>query len=142
MTKKQPKKFDRLGVDRLGRIPLHYAANEGRQHDAKLLLENGADPNATDDDARTPLHFAAQSGMLEMVTLLLSHGAEVNALDSNGNSPLSNAVFSCTGEGGLIAALRSAGADPFQENNHGISPIGLARVIANRDVGQFFADLP
>jgi hypothetical protein len=106
------------------------------------LLANGADPNAKDDDAWTPPHFAAQSGALEMVTLLLSYGAEVDPLDSNGNSPLSNAVFACTGDGNLIAARRAVGADPFRKNNYGVSSIGLARDIANTNVGQFFADLP
>lgn len=142
MTKKQPKRTERPGVDRLGRTPLHYAANEGRTRDAASLLTERADPNAKDDNGFTPLHFAAQSESLEIAKLLLANGAEVDAGDSNGSSPLLRAVFACSGEGSLIIALRSAGADPLKENNHGVSPLSLARDIANFDVGQFFSDLP
>jgi len=44
--------------------------------------------------------------------------------------------------GGLIALLRSHGADPHAENKHGVSPVSLARTIANYDIAQFFKDLP
>jgi ankyrin repeat protein len=142
MTKKLPKRRERPGVDRLGRTALHYAANEGRLQDAAALLESGADPNARDDNGFTPLHFAAGAANHEVAKLLLAAGADVNAADSDGNSPLSNAVFSCKGEGSLIDTLRAAGADPYQENNHGVSPIKLARDIGNYDVEQFFSDLP
>jgi uncharacterized protein len=142
MTKKQPKKLERVGVDRLGRTPLHYAANEGRARDIELLIEAGSNLNATDDNGCTPLHFAAQSGNIKVVALLLLNGADVNALDLNGNSPLADAVFSCSGDGTLISALRSAGADPFKQNNYGVSPISLAREIVNCDVAKFFSDLP
>jgi ankyrin repeat protein len=142
MARKRPKQTERPGVDRMGRTPLHYAANEGLHEEARRLLEGGADVNASDDNGWTPLHFAAQSGSLEIAALLLASGARVEALDSDGNSPLGQAVFSCTGDGALIAALRAAGADPFKENHHGISPIALARDIGNYDVEQFFADLP
>jgi ankyrin repeat protein len=141
MTKKQPKKLDRPGVDRLSRTPLHYAANEGLHDEAARLLEGGADPNARDDNGWTPLHFAAQSGALEIATWLLARGAEVDAPDSNGNTPLSTAVFYCKGDGALIAALRAGGADPYKANSHGISPIEVARD-SNDDVERFFADLP
>ena len=142
MARKPSKQAERPGVDRMGRTPLHYAANEGLYEEALRLLEGGADANASDDKGWTPLHFAAQSESLEIAALLLAHGAGVDALDSDGNSSLWRAVFSCTGEGALIAALRAAGADPFKENHHGISPIALARDIGNDDVEQFFADLP
>ena len=142
MARKSPRRVERPGVDRMGRTPLHYAANEGLYEEALRLLEGGDDANASDDNAWTPLHFAAQSGSLEIAALLLANGARVDALDSDGNSPLGQAVFSCTGDGALISALRAAGADPFKANHHGISPIALARDIGNYDVEQFFADLP
>jgi ankyrin repeat protein len=141
MTKKQPKQLDRPGVDRLGRTPLHYAANEGLHDEAARLLEGGADPNARDDNGWTPLHFAAQSGALEVAARLLAAGAEVDALDSNGNSALWRAVFSFEGDGASIVALRAAGADPFRANSHGVSAIELARD-SDHTVEQFFADLP
>lgn len=142
MTKKTPKKTDRPGVDRMGRTLLHYAANEGRDKDVAQLLKDGVDPNAKDDSGWTPLHFAAQANALQISEMLLASGAEIDPLDSNGNTPLSTAVFACVGDGSLIAALRKAGADPFKENNYGVSPVGLARDISNFDIAQFFADLP
>jgi ankyrin repeat protein len=141
MTKKQSRQIERPGVDRLGRTPLHDIANGGNLSEAASLLANGADPNARDDNGWTPLHFAAQSGALEVASLLLNQGAEVNAADLNGNTPLFRAVFACTGDGSLISALRAAGADPLLENIHGVSPVALARNIANHDVRKFFADI-
>ena len=38
--------------------------------------------------------------------------------------------------------LRDSGADPLHKNNHGVSPLILARTIANYDVRQFFTDIP
>jgi ankyrin repeat protein len=140
MTRKQPRKLDRPGVDRLGRTPLHYAANEGLHDEATRLLEGGSDPSARDDNGWTPLHFAAQSGAHKVITLLLTHGAEIDALDSNGNSPLWRAVFSFKGDGAPIGALRAAGADPLKENSHGISPVELARD-SDHEAEQLFADL-
>jgi hypothetical protein len=45
------------------------------------------------------------------------------------------------GDGSVIAVLRLAGADPFVENNSGVSPVVLAKRIGNYDVKQFFSDL-
>jgi hypothetical protein len=42
----------------------------------------------------------------------------------------------------LIELLRQRGADPLRANDSGQTPLGLARMIANYDVGRFFADLP
>lgn len=55
---------------------------------AIMLLENGADPDATDHFESTPLHRAAAKGNLKMVQILLQHKASVNIQDSEGNTPL------------------------------------------------------
>ena len=56
--------------------PLHEAARKGDVHEAKTLLEAGADLTARDEHLRsTPLAWAAKFGQLEMVTFLLRHGA-------------------------------------------------------------------
>jgi uncharacterized protein len=33
-------------------------------------------------------------------------------------------------------------ADPYRENHHRQSPLGLARLIANNDVAKYFDDFP
>ena len=55
----------------------------------KLLLDHGADVNATQADDFTPLHEAAQNGMLDVTQWLLDRGAQINPrLSSSGKTPL------------------------------------------------------
>jgi ankyrin repeat protein len=129
-------------LDREGRSPLHYAALANRRAEAEERLAAGDDPNLGDQRGFTPLHLAAQEGSLETARLLLDHGAEVDPVNTFGNTPLSVAVFNSKGRGDLIAFLRKRGADPFRANDYGKTPVGTARLIANYDVAQFFADLP
>ncbi len=129
-------------TDREGRTELHYAALENNAAEVHRLLEAGFAAGAADKAGRTPLHFAAQEYSAGAATLLIEHGAPVDAQDSHGNTPLSNAVFYSNGRGELIQLLREAGADPQRKNNHGVSPVGLARTIANHDLRQFFNDIP
>jgi ankyrin repeat protein len=51
------------------------------------------------------------------------------------------AVFNSRGRGDLIELLRANGADPRVANSSGQTPVGLARLIGNFDVAQFFADV-
>ncbi len=99
-----PKRFDRLlkGFIAKGRdinahqkhrrgmwTPLHWVAQRGLTVGIECLLENGANPNATDDKGQTPLHFIAQKGVgKNQVELLIEHGADVNARDDAGQTPL------------------------------------------------------
>jgi len=89
----------------------------------------------------TPLHFAAQGQHFQIATLLLDAGATVDVQDNNRNTPLSNAVFSSKGRGDLIKLLRQRGANPHAANNYGVTPLSLARTIANYNVAQHFSDL-
>ncbi|WP_206789071.1 ankyrin repeat domain-containing protein [Amycolatopsis sp. MtRt-6] len=128
-------------VDRQGRSELHYSALEGTGEQARALLAAGEDPNLGDRDGFTPLHMAAEEGNLEVATVLLDAGAQVDPVNKYGNSPLFVAVFNSRGRGELIKLLRRHGADPRKANASGQTPVGLARLIANYDVKQFFEDV-
>ena len=45
---------------------LHFAAEKGHVDVAKVLIQNGADVNAVDENKSTALHYAA---LMDMLTL-------------------------------------------------------------------------
>ena len=71
-----------------GMTPLHYAADEGHTEVVELLIANGADMNAKDEDESTPLHLAAYWGGKDIVELLIAAGADVNAKNNWIGTPL------------------------------------------------------
>jgi ankyrin repeat protein len=129
-------------LDREGRLPLNYAAMANDVVDLEARLAAGDDQNLGDRLGLMPLHLAAQEGSLEAARVLLDHRADVDRVNSFCNTPLFVAVFNSRGRGDLIALLRERGADPLKANNSGQTPAGLARLIGNYDVAQFFSDLP
>jgi ankyrin repeat protein len=50
------------GRDQFSQTPLHIAAFDGNLEKVKLLLENGAEIDATDKNQWSPLHCASNSG--------------------------------------------------------------------------------
>ena len=63
-----------------GSTALHYAAHYDYMDLAKLLVEHGADVNASEAHWwTTPLAWAADAARSEAVKFLLDNGAEVNA---------------------------------------------------------------
>ncbi|HTP12208.1 MAG TPA: ankyrin repeat domain-containing protein [Bacteroidota bacterium] len=71
--------------------PLHSACAISDFAIAELLLNNGADPNATQQAGVTPLHEAAHHGRTDLAQLLLNYKANVNARTEIGQTPLAMA---------------------------------------------------
>lgn len=78
--------------DEDGSTPLFTAARDGRFELASVLIEAGADVNATDKCGKTPLQLTALTGNVDLVRLLLTAGARIGARDSEGWSALRCAI--------------------------------------------------
>jgi ankyrin len=75
-----------------GLTPLLYAARDGRLESARLLIQNGANIEATDPNGITPLLMAITNNQIVMAQFLIDRGAEINIVDWYGRSPLWSAV--------------------------------------------------
>jgi ankyrin repeat protein len=74
--------------------PFRNAGNEVANTDTlQTLLENGADPNATDLLGNTALHYASAWGNLKALRILVAAGAEPMAKNIYSWTPVS---YSCT----------------------------------------------
>ena len=119
----------------VGDTALHAAAAGYRVEIAKMLLAEGADPNAAKNHRRSqPLHYAAD-GYLEnphwdpkrqvaMIRLLLEAGADLHAQDKNGATPLHRAAR--TRCAAAVVCLLEAGADTTIYNKPGSTAFHLA----------------
>jgi uncharacterized protein len=67
--------------------PLGTAATFGAADVAGILLDAGADTEATGDHGHTPLHAAAANGDRAVVELLLANGALPEARTDDGKTP-------------------------------------------------------
>lgn len=128
-------------LDPANRAPLHYAALEDDAEYVRSLLAAGADPELADRQGFTALHLAAQEYAVASAEVLLKAGATVDPKNLWGNTPLFVAVFNSRGRGDMIHLLRATGADPLLANNSGQTPLGLALLIDNYDVRQYFRDV-
>ncbi len=70
-------------------MPLHSAIANRHQAISRVLIEHGADVNATQQENFTPLMEAAQNGDLETASLLLQHGADPKPATAKGQTALS-----------------------------------------------------
>jgi ankyrin repeat protein len=68
--------------------PLAWAVWSRQLGVVTLLIERGANINATGDGGRTALHYAARGGNEEVLALLLDKGAQTNSRDHYGLIPL------------------------------------------------------
>lgn len=93
----------------------------------RLLLRQGASPNATDLEMQTPLHVAILGGMHEVAGLLLEAKADVSlgckAFGAN-NTALHQATI--LRDARMIKLLGDHGADVNAQGRDGWTPLGLA----------------
>jgi ankyrin repeat protein len=71
------------------RTPLHLASELDDDVIVKLLLEQGAKINLTDNIGRNALHFALKNSKIniKIIQLLIDEGINTNAKDENGETP-------------------------------------------------------
>ena len=112
--------------DRFGATPLHSAVMNGHIEIARLLLQNGADVNAKDNDGYTPLHWAAFQGHIDILHLLVENGADLEAQENDGWRTLHFAAD--RGHLPFIQELISRyHVDINARDNDGTTALGLAR---------------
>jgi uncharacterized protein len=70
----------------MGVRPLNSAAAGAHSDVSKLLVERGADVNATQAQGFTPLHAAAQNGDSDLAAVLLAAGADKDARLDDGRT--------------------------------------------------------
>ena len=104
---------------------------EKRFEMTKLLLENGADVKAVDEDSWTALLWAAWTGMQTVVEELVKAGSDVNALDAKKQSALM--IAAQRGNDKVVEILINAGADRTLKNEDGKG----AEDLANEYMPQF-----
>ncbi|KAL8978270.1 MAG: hypothetical protein Q9205_006109 [Flavoplaca limonia] len=90
--------------DSWGRTPLMWAAWRGDSGSVAILLDHGADPQATSFDGNSVLIYATYGGSLECMSLILDTGADIN---HTSNSLLTPAMGgSQLGDNPAIAKVR------------------------------------
>ncbi|KAL6567921.1 ADP-ribosylation factor GTPase-activating protein agd3 [Orobanche gracilis] len=84
---------------------LHLACETGDIGMIELLLQYGANVNATDSRSLTPLHHCINKGRTAFAKLLLSRGADPRAVDNQGRTPFQLARESNFEDGEVLGLL-------------------------------------
>lgn len=114
-----------------GRLPLHWAIQEGCIDVVKILIKNGADIDCRENgDGYTPLNIAVSEGYNELVSLLISSGADVNAKFYCNTTALHTACAWERTE--IVALLLENNANPFVKDSEGKTPLDIAIEVDNK----------
>ncbi len=135
--------IDVNSVDEDGNTPLHIIAPKLEcLRMAKLLLDNGADPNLKNQAGQAPLHIAIMGlfkhDKADMVKILLeSKGTDVNLIDGSGNTPLLYALYyfydQCLPSAeDTIRKLLKKGADANVQDEYGVTPLCRAVILGDK----------
>jgi uncharacterized protein len=104
---------------------LMNAAELGYREMVNLLVDRGANMEATDDLGQTALMVAADAGRLEIVTQLIDRGAKIDTVDWCGGSALAHAAIQ--GRLAVVALLLSRGAKRSVPVAVALDDVGLVK---------------
>lgn len=122
-------KIDVNQANSRGFSPLILAIYNNSQEAAKLLLENGANPNAQDVSGNNAIMGAIFKGHNDMVKLLIDNEANVNQVNYNGANSL---IFAATfGNKDVAKMLLEAGADKTIKDNRNKTALDHATIQEN-----------
>lgn len=139
-------KADPNHLDSRGLRPLHLAAYANRADVLKLLLDGGANINATTTSESmlfcgikfqkgdTPLHVAAENSQPASILFLVQHGAAVNLQNADGATPLFYAAGNPPDLAEpMVRCLIEHGADVNLAEREGQTPFDRANAAAQPD---------
>ena len=118
-------------TDEIGMSPLHIAVINGHLRIVNILINAGAEVNATDRlKRRTPLHYAAFHSYPKIMLFLLSRQADHSMADSEGNQALHFAT--ANGCYSTVDILLQHLANPDCLNQNWQTPLHLAAYAGRR----------
>jgi ankyrin repeat protein len=125
-----------------GERALNAAAKRNHGDVVKILLDNGADPNAMGDDG-VPLYHACRHSSTWIIGMLLDAGADPNGCagsSSRGETPLHHLGYAAyENERGVMEAVQlllRRGADPKICDNDGVDAIGRMKFWHRHDLAR------
>lgn len=120
-----------INLIRSGDLDLNAKDREGypllhgiqKEHMAKLLLQQGADPMVTDNTGHTALHHCNDSAVQEV---LIEYGIPINAQADNSETALH--IWAVRGDYEAVKTLLHFGADPNLLDHTGRTPLQSAQL--------------
>jgi cytohesin len=121
-------------VNYIGNIALHVAAALGTPEIVHMMVREGANVNARNENEETPLHHTVWgdgSTRQAVISILLQAGADINAANNQLTTALHSAVRLSNSL--CVKALLQAGADPSIADVMGETPreMALTRHLSN-----------
>lgn len=116
------------------RMPIHYAAQQGRPEVLDLLIKAGCRINVSDSDNVTPLQLAVTGGHEEVTHMLLKAGSRVNSKNSDRSSTLH--IAASQGHASIVERLLQYGAAVDTLDSLGRTPLLIAVIGGHHDVAK------
>lgn len=110
---------------------LHEAIAYSNNEILPILVTKKIQLNQQDINGKTPVFYAVEHKNIIALKLLINTGADIDLVDNFGNNPLWRSVFDARGNYGIVTILREAGANTYNVNHHGKSPLDFAKQIGD-----------